>query len=318
MHPMDLSTTHVIAVISNPIQYESRYRLFHKFREDIERKGATLWTVECQTGQRPPKVTNWRTERDFQIYSTSLHGLFWNKEALLNYGTMQMTAHAPGWRKVIYTDADVKYSEDWLEKTVAKLDLHPVVQPWSHAMDFAPDGSAASEKYQKSFAYCYRHGIDVKSESGYAHGGHPGYSLAMRREAYNDLGGLIDIGAFGSGDRHMMCALIGQVEWSYHPEVSEGYKRWLHKWQDLAEIYVDRNIWYVPEVIRHMFHGSKKNRQYGSRWKIITDWKFDPYTDLKRDANGLWTFVVENERQRGFRDASYHYYISRQEDANTL
>lgn len=315
---MDLSTTHVIAVISNPIRFESRYKLFQKFRENIERKGSTLWSVEMQHGQRPMRVTNWKTERDFQVHSTGLEGIFWNKENLQNYVTRQMTAHVPGWRKVIYTDADVLYSNEWLEKTCYELDLHPIVQPWSHSIDFAPDGSAIGEKIQLSFAYAYCHGIQVKSSTTYTKGGHPGYSIAMRRESYNDLGGLIDIGALGSGDRHQMCALVGKVEESYHPGVSPGYKRWLHQWQDRAERYIKRNIGYVPEVVRHMFHGAKKNRQYGSRWKHLTRWQFDPYTDIKPDAGGLWVPVVETPRQVGFRDATYRYHPARQEDANSL
>lgn len=315
---MDLSKTHVLSVISNPQRYQSRYKLYEKFREDIERKGATLWTVELSTGRRFAKVTNWKTARDFQVWSTGLRGIFWNKESLQNYLVTQMTAHAPDWRQVIFSDADVKYSDEWLEKTAHELELHPVVQPWSHAMDFAPDGSAVSDKMQLSFAYCYVNDIEVKSASTYSRGGHPGYALAMRREAYNDLGGLIDIGALGSGDRHMMCSLIGKAEWSYHPQVSEGYKRWIKQWQSRADKYIKRNLGYVPEVIRHMFHGAKKNRQYGDRWKILTKWQYDPYTDLKREANGLWSFVVEDDRQIGLRDATYRYTKMRQEDANSL
>lgn len=315
---MDFSKTHVIAVISNPLRYESRYNLFHRFRSDIERKGATLWTVECQTGQRYAQVTNWNTQRDFQIWTTGLRGLMWTKESLQKYVVNQLTAHQKDWRKVIFVDADVKFSDEWLEKTSHELELHPVVQPWSHAVDYAPDGSAVSDKMQISFAYAYVHGIEVKSKSGYSEGGHPGYSLAMRREAYNDLGGLITIGALGSGDRHMLCGITGQIHNSYHPDVSPGYKRWLQQWQERAEIYIKRNLGYVPEVVRHLFHGSKRNRQYGSRWKILTNWQYDPYTDIKEDSNGLWTIVVENERQIGFRDATYRYHVSRQEDANSL
>jgi len=315
---MDYSGFHVVSVISNPIRYESRYRLYKEFEEDITRKGATLWTVELQTGQRYPRVTDNANPRHFQIWSTGLEGLLWSKEMLNNYAVRQLTAHAPNWRQVCFVDADIKFEKGWLEETAHALQLHPVVQPWSHSIDFAPDGSAIGDRMQQSFAYCHNHGIEVKGHSQYAAGGHPGYALAMRREAYNQLGGLIDIGVLGSGDRHMLCALVGTVERSYHHEVSPGYKRRLHQWQERAEKYIKRNLGYVPMVIRHMFHGSKKNRQYGSRWKILTEWQFDPDTDLKLEANGLYSLVVESPRQMGFRDAGYKYFRSRQEDANSL
>ncbi len=313
---LDFTKLHVIAVISNPIRYESRYRLFHEFKEDIERKGAQLWTIESQTGVRTPQVTDWGHPRHFQIWSTGLDGIMWSKEMLQNYLTRLMTAHCPDWRYVIYVDADTRYEKDWLERTAHKLQLHPVVQPWSHAVDFHPNGGAIGDKMQMSFAYCYTRGIEVQSQTGYTRGGHPGYSLAMRREAYNHLGGLIDIGILGSGDRHMLCGIIGKVEESYHPEVSAGYKRYLHQWQDRAEIYIKRNLGVVENLVRHSFHGNKKDRQYGSRWKILTKWKFDPYTDLKLDANGMWNLVVDSPRQRGLRDATYRYHESRLEDSN--
>lgn len=315
---MDFSKFHVVTVVHNPVRYQSRYRLYEKFRENIERKGAKLWTVELQTGSRYAKVTDQKHERQFQLWTTALEGIVWSKEMLQNYAVRQLTAHNPDWRFICFSDADVIYSRDWLEKTAHALQIHPVVQPWSHAIDYAPDGGAITDKMQISFACAHFKQLDIKGSSSYTHGGHPGYSLAMRREAYNDLGGLCDVAALGSGDRHMLCAIIGKVEQSYHPGVSPGYKRWLKQWQDRCDRYIKRNLGYVPEVIKHMFHGAKRNRQYGSRWQILKKWQFDPYTDLKLETNGLWTFVCENERQMGFRDATYRYYWSREEDSNSL
>jgi hypothetical protein len=192
------------------------------------------------------------------------------------------------------------------------------VQPWSHSIDFSPDGGAISDKMQLSYAYCYVNNIEVSAATKYTTGGHPGYALAMRREAYNHLGGLIDIAALGSGDRHMISGLVGRIEKSYHPDVSPGYKAHLHKWQERSERYIKRNLGYVPMVVRHMFHGAKKNRHYGDRWKILTKWQYSPDTDLKRDTNGVYQLVVEDSRQIGLRDAMYRYFRSRQEDSNSL
>lgn len=315
---ISLDNFHVIAVVSNPMRYRSRYNLMEIFSEDILRKGAKLWVAELQAGARLHQVTDWGNQPDFQLWQTGLDGVIWNKENLQNYLTYQLTQHATGWRYVWYTDADVKYEAGHIEKVAHSLQLHPVVQPWSHSVDFAPDGGAVSTAMQLSYAFCHYHGIKTQSQTKYTQGGHPGYSMAMRREAYNQLGGLIDIGILGSGDRHMMTALVNKVHESYHHKVSAGYKKYLHQWQSLANRYIKRNLGYTPGVIRHMFHGSKKNRFYGERWQILVKWQFDPYTDLKRDANGLWQLVVEDDRQIGLRDDLYKYFGSRNEDANTL
>lgn len=300
------------------MRYQSRWDLYTQFEEDITRKGAQLWTLEVQTGARLHQVTSHKHPRQFPISSSNLTGIVWLKENMQNLAVQQLSAHVPGWRKVIFTDADVRYEKGWIEEVAHALELHPVVQPWSHAVDLGPDGAATSDRMQLSYAYCYVNGIEPKNSSIYLHGGHPGYSVAFRREFFNHLGGLIETAALGSGDRHMMTALVGKVSQSFHPDVHPGYKRPLFLWQERAEKYVKRNIGYVPCVIRHGFHGSKATRYYGSRWKILTNWQFNPETDLKRDSSGVLMLVAEDDRQIGFRDDTYRYYRSRNEDAKTL
>jgi hypothetical protein len=315
---MDLSKLHVIAVVSNPMRFKSRYELFKTFAEDIERKGATLWTVEAQVGVRSHKVTDFAHPRHFQIWGTALDGIVWNKEILQNYLVWQVTQHSPDWRMIVFTDADVKYESNWLNEIANTLQIHPVIQPWSHCVDFGPDGAATTDRMQQSYAYCHWHNIHVKEANAYSFGGHPGYSLAMRREIYNQLGGLIDIGVCGSGDRHMMCAFTGNAKSSFHHGVSQGYKKAVLDWQVRADKYVKGNLGYVPQLCRHLFHGAKRTRGYSSRWQILTKWQFDPYTDLKKEANGLYQLAVEDKRQRGLRDALYKYFKGRLEDANCL
>jgi hypothetical protein len=315
---IDLSTTHVIAVVSNPMRYKSRWELYRTFEQDVVRKGANLWTLEVQTGARLHQITTKSNPKNFQISSSNLTGIVWIKENMMNLALQQLSIHQPNWRYVIFTDADVKYESHWIEETAHALQLHPVVQPWSHAVDLGPDGAATSDKMQLSYAYCHVNRIEVKTTNQYTKGGHPGYSIAFRRDAINQLGGLIETAALGSGDRHMMTALVGKVNESFHPNVSQGYKNTLYRWQKRADIYIKRNLGYVPCVVRHGFHGAKSNRQYGSRWGLLVKWQFNPDTDLKRDSSGVLTLVTENDRQIGFRDDTYRYYKTRNEDARTL
>lgn len=301
------------------MRYRSRYNLYEKFAEDALRKGCKLWTIEHATGKRPPVVTDQEKNfRHIHISSSNLSGILWNKESLQNIAVQHMTALQPEWRAVCFMDADIKMEEGWIEEVYHALQLHPVVQPWSHAIDFAPDGGAIGDRMQLSFAYCHVNDIQPKTNSGYLFGGHPGYAIAMRREAFNAVGGMVDIASLGSGDRHQMCAIVGRVQDSFHQDVSPGYKRWLFQWQSHAVKHIKKNLGYVPATLRHMFHGSKKHRSYGDRWKILVKWQYDPYTDLKRDSSGLWQLVVETERQIGLRDALYKYFRSRQEDSNSL
>ena len=315
---MDLSKFHVISVVSNPIRYDSRYGLYKIFEEDITRKGAQLWTLEMQTGGRLHKVTDQNKAEHIQLWTSALPGEIWHKESMLNSAINHLTRQAPDWRYVAWVDADVKFEQSALEETVQALQHWDVVQMWSHAIDLSPYDETVGNKVHQSYMYCYWKGIEPKSANGYSQGGHPGFAWAARRESLNKLGGLIDFGILGSGDRHMATALVGRVDESVHGDCHPTYRNWLRIWQDRAERNLKRNVGYVSGTIRHMWHGKKSERGYSSRWKILVKHQFNPETDIKREVGGLWQLVVESERQRDLRDDIRKYFRARNEDSIDL
>lgn len=310
---------HVIAVISNPCQYQSRYSLYDIFQEDIQRKDARLWTVEMQTGDRPAKITNIADPCHTQLWSSALPGELWHKENLINLGINALTQADPSWRYVAWIDADVKFEKGAIQKIIDALQHFDVVQCWSHAIDFGPQGEAIGQIH-KSFMYCHWHGIPVENKEGYLMGGHPGFAWAARRDSLNKMGTslsspLIDFGILGSGDRHMAAGLIGKIEESVHGDAHPNYRKWLFNWQAQAEKTIKRNVGYVPNTIRHMWHGRKADRGYASRWRILIENQFDPEADLRKDVSGLW---VLNDQNQKLRDDIRKYFRARKEDATTL
>ena len=113
---------------------------------------------------------------------------------------------------------------------------------------------------------------------------HPGYAWAITRKAYEKIGGLYESAILGSGDNIMMLALLGNVIKSITTESTNGYKESVIKYE--KEMRTLR-YGYVPGLIYHYFHGSKKNRQYTERWKILSENNFDPLTYIKYDNNGI-------------------------------
>lgn len=319
---MNFDKLHIISVVSNPINFQSRYDLYDIFSEDVQRKGAKLWTLEMQTGARPHRVTTSDKSEHIQLWSSALPGEYWHKENMINLGIQYLTRHAPDWRYVAWVDADVKFEAGALEKTVHALQHWDVVQMWSHAVDLGPDGELIG-KIAQSFMYCHWNQINVHDSSGYLGGGHPGYAWAARRDALNKLGTsisgpLVDFAALGSGDRHMACALVGKVEESHHGDVHANYKKWLLQWQDSAERNIKRNVGYAANTIRHMWHGRKADRGYASRWKILVNHQYNPETDIAKDVSGLWRLVVNDRRQMNLRDDIRRYFRARKENATTL
>jgi hypothetical protein len=322
---MDLSGFHVITVVSNPIRYKSRYELYRIFDEDIRRKGAQLWTMEMQTGARLPKITSAGDARHIQLWNSALPGEAWHKEALINIGIQQLTIRAPNWRYVAWVDADVKFEQGSLEETAQALQHWDLVQMWSHATDLGPNRETVGT--HESFMYLYWTGKKPSNQPSNQHPnqyhaqGHPGYGWAARRDALNKLGTsvsggpILDFGILGSSDRHMACALVGRVMESVHGDCHPNYHKWLRLWQQRSESTIRRNVGYVPGTIRHMWHGKKSARGYGSRWRILVKNQFDPEQDIKRDVSGLWQLISETPRQLGLRDDIRKYFRGRNEDS---
>lgn len=320
-----LDQFHVIAVVSNPILFRSRYDLYNIFNEDITRKGAQLWTLELQIGARPHVITSGDNPQNIQLSTSALTGDLWYKENLINVAMQHIIARNPGVRYFAWVDADVKFEAGILEKTVQQLQRYDIVQMWDFAIDLGPNQQLVGEQYQKSFMYCYHNGIKIpqKGYYGYNQGGHPGYAWAARRDSLNKLGSanqgpLVDWAVLGSADRHMAWAWVGNVERSFYPGMKPTYDLWLEAYESRADVGIRQNVGYVPGLLRHMWHGKKKSRNYDNRWKILVKYGYDPVTDIRKDVSGILQLVDDTPRQRRLRDAMRKYFESRNEDSIDL
>lgn len=144
---------------------------------------------------------------------------------------------------------------------------------------------------------------------------HPGFAWAARRETIDTLGGLFDVAVVGEADYIMAKAIVGEAEDVLYPGVSAGYRHAVSEWQRQA-LKLRLNLGFVPGTVLHHWHGRKASRQYWSRCKILTDTQFDPRSDIKRDAQGLYQLVDHGEpRSIKLRDSIRAYFRSRNEDA---
>ena len=196
---------------------------------------------------------------------------------------------------------------------------------FSEAIDLSP--TYGPMKRQLSFMSCYHDPdseklLNAKCDPYYPDAAglqrgpaiywHPGFAWAIRRTAFDHLGGLIDWAILGSGDYHMARCLIGEGESSIHPGINDTYANMIRRWQDRAEKHIRRNVGYVPGLILHHWHGRKRDRRYWNRWKILVDNGYDPFLDLKMDSQGLWQLT---DRSHQLRDEIRGYFSTRHEDS---
>jgi len=305
------NTLYVITVVSNPLRYRSRYKLYREFAERIHAAGATLITVEAAFADRPYEVTHKDNPHHVQVRTKNE---LWNKENLINIGLQ----HLPeDWEYVAWIDADVLFARpDWVKETIHQLHHYQVVQLFSETIDIDDNFNRITSNGSipmKGMVYQY-HKTGVILNDYNKHSGHCGYAWAATRHAMEVIDGLIDFSIVGSGDFQMACGFMDDIRRSVSYPCSPEYINALVEWGEKAK-KLRRNIGYVHGLLIHNYHGKKSNRSYGTRWKILVDNQYNPYTDLRKDWQGL-NYLVDDgsDRYISLRDELKDYFRSRDED----
>ena len=309
-HNKPLSDTlHVVAVISNPCEYKRRWKLALDFFKRMEAtKNVKLYVAELCYGDQEFKVTNEDCPRHLQLRTQVP---LWIKESLISVLVRKLLP--PDWKAFAWIDADVEFfggsnTDSWALDALKVLNgAANVVQLFSVMLDM--DAQGATMQAFQGAAYQY---VNKMKRGNGINFYHPGYAWAMTREFFEATGGLFETAILGSGDNIMFGAWTEQRV--LNTESSPGYLRAFEEYLERCKKAKVR-IGYIPYVMRHYFHGTKKSRGYDTRWKLLVKYNFDPTIHLDRDENGL---VVVNEKfPIELQDAIMQYFWSRNEDLDT-
>lgn len=296
---------HVIIVISNPCLYARRYILAREFIKRMENeKNVILYVVELIYKNQKYIITDKNNKNHLQL-KTDIP--IWHKENMINLGVKYLLPKT--WKAFAWIDADIEFeSTSWAEDALKLLNgSYDIIQLWSHAVDM-------NEKLEgmnvfNSAGYQYIHNINNYNKSRGINYWHPGYAWAITRKAYDKMGGLFQLSILGSGDNIMMLSLINNGLKGLNEKSSDNYKKCVLEFQKKV---CNFRFGYVPGVIRHYFHGSKKNRKYMERWQILVDHDFDPLKHLSIDNNGL--LIPSEQCPKQLLDDIYNYFKERNED----
>ena len=272
---------HVVCVISNPCLYVTRYKLAREFIQIMEFEPNVLLYV-CELlyvdqGQNTFYVTDAKNPRHLQIKTKTP---LWHKENMIN--TIIREKLPRSWKAVAWIDADVYFeSAHWVTDALKVLNGHyDMIQLFSHCVDM--DKKENTMQIFQSFGYKYANGREYRKDG--LDFWHPGYAWACTRKAYEKMGGLYENSILGSGDHNMAFSLLGKSVKSFNENVNEEYKDSVLQYERNMK---NLRLGYVPGVIRHYFHGTKKNRKYSERWQILVKHQYSPYKHLILDVNGI-------------------------------
>jgi hypothetical protein len=316
-------------MISNPVRFESRYRLYRKFARQMHHAKVNLWTVEVQTGDRPFAITDPCNPRHIQLRHWDE---LWIKENALNIGISKLP---DDWETVAWVDADIEFvrknwgdednhehvfheHHDWVTETLHQLQIYKIVQMFETAVDLGPSHQTLSVHKSFMSQYIKNGAIFHERRKDYCET-HPGFAWAARREAIDDMGGLLDRAILGAGDRHMCLAFVGKAQLSFHPDTSSAYQQYIMDFQDKCEKSIRRDVGFVPGTILHYFHGKKRDRHYWDRWQILVKNQYQPYHDVKPNSYGILQLHDDHSpRFLRLRDEIRAYFRSRNEDSVDL
>lgn len=265
----------------------------------------------------------------------------WIKENLINLAVSQLPYD---WQQVAWLDSDVHFVRpNWVGETIHQLQHYAFVQMFSHARDLSPEYEVLPESYPHadgvSFAQAWRAGsLEPPTEEAarHHHGKHhhkrhhhkhhphpypprvwPGLAWACTREAWDAVGGLLDVAVWGGGDYHMAHALIEKTEGMMRNDLHRNYKKLVNQWYERCRTHVRQNVGVVEGSIFHHWHGRKTDRGYNAKHALLAKIGFDPPRHLKRDFQGI--YQLNDDRSTAYvqlRDLMRRIAMERDEDSN--
>ena len=300
--PID-DVLHVVAVISNPALFATRYILakqfLHRMYQDLH---VVVYVVELAYGQQPFYITDPKNPRHLQL-RTELP--LWHKENMVNVGIRRLLPD--NWKAAAWIDMDVEFENPtWALDTLKILNGYKdLVQVFSHCVDMDKDQSVM--QIFNGFGYQYDKKQPYSKNS--VNFWHPGYGWAITRKAYERIGGLYEYAILGAGDNIMSLASLKRGQNGINSESTDGYKKSVFYYESKIKML---RIGYIPGIIRHHYHGKKKDRKYGERWRILVDHLYDPLAHMTHDSNGslIPTKSCPPEILRKIRE----YFYQRNED----
>lgn len=313
-----LEPLYVIVPVMNAWRWKSRWKHAERTLKHFHDSGAVIVLVEVAFNRRTLAFDNLGLDgtlancnvigdKKFKHKYIGLRSKeeLWLKENMIN--TAVSMALPYDWQQVAWIDADVHFLRpNWVGECIHKLQHYSWLQMFSHARDLGPNSEMLPENYPHanggSFMSVYQDGglpalrkAYGAGNDGYYYGAGgakpwPGLAWACTREAWDAVGGLIDIAVWGGGDWHIAHALVGKRDGMMHNGLHENYKQivtsWADKWEDSQRIR--RNVGMMEGSIVHAWHGRKTERGYSMKHRLLAEIGFDPVKHLKRDYQGLW------------------------------
>ena len=269
---------------------------------ELEETDVIIYVVEYAYKNQRFIITDPKNPRHLQI-RTDIP--IWHKENMVNMGVKHLLPKT--WKAFAWIDSDIEFdNSSWAMDTLKVLNgTKDIVQLFSQCIDMNQEEEAMS--IFTSFGHQYVK--ELKYSKQLVRFWHPGFAWACTRKAYEKMGGLYEKAILGSGDNIMALCLIRCGAKAVNENSTDDYKQSVLDFQERVKTL---RLGYVPGIIRHYYHGSKKNRRYGERWQILVKYNFSP--SLHTINNQYGVLEPTKECPKELLDDIMDYFKQRNED----
>jgi len=291
----------VISVISNICEFKTRWRLMKEFIERMNSiQNINFYVVELAYDNQEFNVTNSSNPNHLQLRTK--HAL-WHKENMINIGIKKLLPS--DWKSVAWIDGDIEFDNpNWVVDTLKILTKFDIIQLFTTCMDLDKDGIPMN--IWQSYGYKFTQGEKFRYNRGINYW-HSGYAWACTRQFYDKVGGLYDKGIIGSGDYILTQGILKHIACA--DKSLTGFNK------DITQYVNNLNnviVGYVPNNIRHHYHGSKVNRKYIERNEILVKYNYDPKIHVKYNDEGI--IIPTEDMSEDFINDIKLYFSQRNED----
>ena len=283
----------IITSYFNYAGYPNKKGIFLRFYESLKKQGGRLVVVESAKSKDGFELSD-IVVAEGDIYKQILDETddnLWQKERLLNIALSILPSTCD---KIVWSDCDLLFEDnEWIDKTDKLLREYVVVQPFDYAIMFSPkevfmgldktpygnNCDFKTIKFRGIVSAFLKFGDESLVFNNPLTGGHPGFCCAFRRELL-DKHGFPIFRPNGNGDTLMSLAMLGKSDIIGSINIcgaEDIYKEWGNK---LFEDIKNSVTFLSNSTIFHIYHGSRKNRQYTERKKTLLEEKFNYYNHI--------------------------------------
>ncbi|WP_218933622.1 hypothetical protein [Rubripirellula lacrimiformis] len=279
----------------NPLRYKRMRQTYFEWAPTLGPLRDHLQCYELVFDDDEPEIPG-----SIVIRGTREANWIWQKEAIVNRALRDADASK---RYVAWLDHDMVIDKpDWMERSVTMIDDGcPAVQMVGQLqyLDQQKQPSAPRTSGMKNFT------------TNGSTNGNPGGAWIADRSFLESIGGLFDGNIVGGGDQCFFDGFIGKTGWhvtQYSDTLAACVENYVKR---VTEACGERSGGYLDADVYHLWHGDRKDRQYGERNRILSENDFDPSADVRINDAGILEWSSDKP---GLHEAVRRYFEGRRED----